>query len=153
MPPVPVVFPAFSGLFAARATTLPHKAVPTGFHTPNLRSPTSAVIEHVRNLVSSYEPIIERREAPRLSVTFSARAVALDDQLRPVGDEFFLVVRNISATGLGLLSTTPVNSTFLAIEFATDGGETLHVAIEVRRCQPIGPCFDVGGRFVLPTAC
>jgi hypothetical protein len=153
MPPAPVEFPAFSGLFAARAATLPHKAAPTGFHTPNLRSPTSAVIEHVRNLVSSYEPIIERREAPRLSVTFSARAVALDDQLRPVGDEFFLVVRNISATGLGLLSTTPVKSTFLAIELATDGGETLHVAIEVRRCQPIGPCFDVGGRFVLPTAC
>ncbi|HVC95300.1 MAG TPA: hypothetical protein VND64_16510, partial [Pirellulales bacterium] len=75
------------------------------------------------------------------------------DQLRPVGDEFFLIVRNVSATGIGVLSTTPVNSPYLAIELATDGGETLHVAIEVRRCQPIGPCFDVGGRFVHRTTC
>jgi len=106
MPPATVEFPAFSSLFTAKAATLSHKTAPTGFHTPNLRRPTSAVIEHVRNLVSSYEPIVERRESPRLSVTFSARAIALDDQLRPVGDEFFLVVRNVSATGLGVLSTT-----------------------------------------------
>ena len=148
MTPLTVEFPAFSRIFAAGKAVLPHTAAPTGFHTPNLRRPTSAVIQHVRRLVSSYEPIIERRGAGCLSVTFSARAVALDDQLQPVGHEFSVVVQNVSATGLSLLSTTFDEGPYLAIELATDGGETLHLAVAVCRCQQIGPCFDIGGRFV-----
>jgi hypothetical protein len=135
-----------------QTTLFSPKPADAGFYTPSLRRPTSAVIEHVRRLLESHEPIAERREAPRLSVTFAARAIALDRAMQPTGNEFVVIVRNISETGLGLLSMMPVDSRYLAVEMATESGELLLVAIEVLRCQAIGPCFDIGGPYVRPAS-
>jgi hypothetical protein len=148
MVPLTVELPALSSPFDEAKRSLPLTATPPGFFTPNLRRPTSAIVEYVRRLVSASEPIVERRGAPRLAVTFAARAVLLDDDMQPAGEEIPVVVRNISTTGLGLLTVTPVEGPYLALELAADDGEALLVTIAVCRCQPIGPCFDIGGRFV-----
>src|SRR5690348_728551 len=97
-----VAAPLHANPFSAGAALF-SPAAELAIFTPNLRRPTGAVIDYVRRLVESSEPIIERRGAPRLSVTFSARAVMLDETRQRVGDDFFVVVRNISAIGLGLL--------------------------------------------------
>jgi hypothetical protein len=141
--------PMLSNAFEAGRKLFPSASTSSGLDSPNMRRPTGAVIEHVRRLMSSYKPIFERRGAPRFSVTFSARAVALDAKMQPAGGEISVVVRNISATGLGVYSKTPVGSPHLAIEMESDGGEKILVAIAVRRCRPIGCCFDIGGRFVV----
>jgi hypothetical protein len=147
MVPSSVEPPKYPSPFSAGAALLPHVA-PPGIFTPNLRSPTRGVIGYVRRLVESCKPFVERRGAPRLSVTFSARAVVLDETWKRAGDEFFVVVRDISVTGIGLLTSAPVDGPYLAIELAADCGETLLVTVAVLRCRPIGPCFDVGGEFV-----
>ncbi|HEV3004910.1 MAG TPA: PilZ domain-containing protein [Pirellulales bacterium] len=148
MVPLSAESTAFPSPFAAAKRLMPLTASPAGFFTPNLRRPSSAVVDYIRRLASAGEPIIERRGAPRMAVTFAARAVMLDVAMQPAGDELTVIVRNISATGMGLLSNTRIDGPYLALELAADGGDTLLVTIAVRRCQPIGPCFDIGGRFV-----
>lgn len=104
------------------------------------------IVGFVKQLTT--EPAVERREAPRYSVTLPATAVALDERLRPIGPQFSVVVRNISARGIALLHSSPVHAEHIAVELATPAGHKIQVAMEVSRCHQLGPCYEIAGPFV-----
>lgn len=121
-----------------------------GFYTPDLAPPTVALIDFVNQLAVGGEPTLERRAVPRLPTAFSATVVRLADDLQPIGEPFDVVVRNISTKGLAFLSSQPIGVDHVTINMANSASTSVELRVRVRRCQPLGPCFDVGGEFVTP---
>lgn len=119
-----------------------------GFYTPDLAPPTAALIDFVHQLAAGGQPPVERRAVPRLPTAFSATVVRLAEDMRPVGEPFDVVVRNISTKGLAFLTSQPIEADHVAVTMTTAAGAAVELRVRVRRCQLLGPCFDVGGEFV-----
>lgn len=124
------------------------KASTQGFYTPDLAPPTAALIDFVNQLAVGMQPAVERRAVPRLPTAFSATVVRLADDLQPIGEPFDVVVRNISTRGLAFLTSQPIDVEHVAISMTNPAGTSVELRVRVRRCQALGPCFDVGGEFV-----
>lgn len=119
-----------------------------GFYTPNLAPPTAALIDFVSQLAIGAPPEVERRAVPRLPTAFSATVVRLADDLQPIAEPFDVVVRNISTKGLAFLASQPIDVGHVAITMTNSAGAAIELRVRIRRCQLLGPCFDVGGEFV-----
>ena len=89
----------------------------------------------------------ERRREGRHHMMLPVRAIPVDDQNQPVGDEFKMITRDISSTAIGLLHTEPILSKRLALQFSMVGNEVL-VVINIAWSQPLGPFYGAGGEFV-----
>ncbi len=57
------------------------------------------------------------------------------------------VTRDISTTGLALISTRAASSRFLAVELACPSGETIQVVIRVIRCRPVRCFYEIAGTY------
>lgn len=67
------------------------------------------------------------------------------------GDPFMLAIRDVSEGGIRLLHTRATNAKYLALSWPaeTSPAQRLVVVAKIRRCQPLGPFYDIGGEFVL----
>lgn len=93
----------------------------------------------------------ERRSHPRFVYGMAIDARNVDDDFRPFGDVFQVVMRDVSEEGIGLFYSEPVFNRFLRLELPIPGDqpETLCSIIEVLRCKPmVSGIFDIGGKFV-----
>jgi hypothetical protein len=119
-----------------------------GFYTPDLGPPTAALIDFVSQLAVGAQPGVERREVPRLPTAFPATVVLLTEEMEPAGEPFDVVVRNISTKGLAFLSSQQIDVQHVGVTLTNPSGAEVELQVRVRRCQPLGPCFDVGGEFM-----
>lgn len=108
-----------------------------------------AFVEQILN--SQYEeptPANERRTERRFRVTLPVSAVPIDASLRPIGETFTAVSRNISTRGIALLYTRHVEAQFLALRIKLKDQDPVQAAMEVLRCRRVGPFFEIAGKFV-----
>jgi hypothetical protein len=94
----------------------------------------------------------ERRESERASLLATVTAIPLSGSGEPCGEPFKAAARDVSEGGLSLLHTRAVTSEFLAVRWSPLGASGHHVnlVLEVHRCQPMGPFYEVAGRFTAP---
>jgi hypothetical protein len=88
----------------------------------------------------------ERRNEGRHHIMLPVRAVPVDSYNRPIGDEFDLITRDISATAISLLDTAQIVDGRLAIQLRI-AGEDVNVVIDVVWTEPLGPFYGAGGEF------
>ena len=91
----------------------------------------------------------DRRTECRQRIMIPVLATPFDEEKRPTSDAFHAITRDLSESGIGLLSTRPVREKFLAIlaqSMSTE--EDMLVLIEITRCRRVGHYYDIGGSIV-----
>lgn len=88
----------------------------------------------------------DARESKRHKITMEVIVRPVNGDGTTFGAAYRAVSTDISATGLGFLHRRPVSDKYLCVTFRTEA--ELSVIIEVVRCRPVGPLFEVGGVFV-----
>ena len=90
----------------------------------------------------------ERRRHARFVVAIPSFVRCLNENQEPEGKSFHAVTRDISIGGIALIHSQPVTSRFIWVSLLESNRDAFDVTVEVVRCQPLGPYFDIGGRFV-----
>ena len=122
-----------------------------------LCDPPRAVSDFIVRFAQLEEAAIEAqgsaadRKQERVQCHASAVAIPVSRRYKPYGEPFKLAIRDISEGGIRLLHTRATNAEFLALnwECETMPNRQLRVMIQVTRCQPLSPFYDIGGKFVL----
>jgi hypothetical protein len=119
-------------------------------HANDLVHLPEEIAEFVQRIVGhlTHYQGLERRAIRRHRLAMPVVAVPLDDDLQPVGDTFAAVTRDISARGLALYHSRPVESPYLAVELADHEGQKLEAAVELLRCDPVDSFYEIAGTFV-----
>lgn len=93
----------------------------------------------------------EGRKAERVTCYTTVVAVPVDRDWQRVGEPSKLALRDLSEGGVRMLYTRATNAQYLALGWnATQlPGKQIRVVCSVRRCQPCGPFYDIGGQFMM----
>ena len=90
----------------------------------------------------------ERRTEARRRVVVPVMVMPVDDNFERTGDAFQAVTRDVSTSGISLLSTQDTDAEYLAVFLKTLSGRELIVVIHVCRHNYIGVYYDIAGTFV-----
>ena len=90
----------------------------------------------------------ERRTETRHALAIAIGVTPVDDRGTPTGDRFAAVTRDMSRIGMALFHTSEFAGDYLRVEFSTAEHPRFQVVLEVLRCRPIGPLWEIAGRFL-----
>lgn len=107
-------------------------------------------VEKAYLLESSRVNGTERRSVERMNVTMPVRVTTLNDQLKPLDYHYHAVTRNISANGVGLVTTNPIGRSYVQLTFEPYHGELFTIVAKVVHCGDVGYYFQIGCEFVAP---
>lgn len=91
---------------------------------------------------------VERRAEPRFAVSVPVEATPYDVDSMRAHERFVAVTRDISASGITFLHTKSVEEDFWLLKFAWPRTRGVRVVLEVLYRRPIGPLWEIAGRFV-----
>jgi hypothetical protein len=121
------------------------------FDLASLLRPRRELVEFVHRLAAGAPAYAgaERRAEPRWTIVTPVPVQPLDERLRPHGEPFVAISRDVSPGGMALyhLQPVPVKS-LLAVELRAPEGDTLQAVLEVVRCRTDGLAFEIGGQFL-----
>ena len=89
-----------------------------------------------------------RRQYRRYTLGIAVRAFQVNDSMENLREEYVGVTRDISLSGAAIYFTQAISERVLALEFATPSGESNRTLMQVLRCRPVGPLFEIAGRFL-----
>lgn len=121
-------------------------AVHDGLDVP----PPPSVINFIRRVIrgEKFYAGPERREHLRYPITMPVRVTPLNERNEPAEEPFLAITRDISLVGLCMYYTRSVKEKLLQLELTGLNQEQLTVHLQVARCRPAGPFFEIAGRFV-----
>ena len=105
--------------------------------------------EFVRALTADGYEGPERRSEPRHPLLVSVEAQAIDADGQPIGEAVSGISRDLSASGISILTATPIVGGFLWIRLTRKEIGTIEAVLEVVRIRTIGPFFETAGRFIV----
>ena len=88
----------------------------------------------------------ESRRHPRLPVMMSVLATQLDDGLLPVGEDFTILTRNLSVSGIAIIHATPLDGK-LAVLIELPRVGHVQLLLDIVRCEKVGEMYEMGGAF------
>ena len=88
----------------------------------------------------------ELRKDPRHKLTAEVVVRPVNGAGTIFGEPFRAVTTDISRSGIGFLYSRAVTDKYVCVTFR-DGSGTC-VILEVVRCRPVGPFYEIGGEFV-----
>jgi hypothetical protein len=109
------------------------------------------LVEFIRKLTADAFDGPERRSEPRHALLVSIQAQVVDANGRRIGSPISGISRDLSASGISILTAGPINGQFLQIQLTRKEVGTIELTMEVLRSRPIGPFIETAGRF-LPTS-
>ncbi len=119
----------------------------------NCRSTTGeSLAAFIRKLTADAYEGPERRAEIRHPLLLAVQAQAIDAQGVRIGAPISGISRDLSASGISILTTTPIDGRFVLLRLARKEVGTIDVMLKVLRSSPIGPFFETGGRFVAESA-
>lgn len=127
----------------------------------DLSPPPRAVNDFIKRLLKEEDSADQddwagecKRSSPRAYSKVTATAVPLTEQLTLVGEPFRVALRDVSEGGVRLLHTRSIACSHLALRWTpeTDPAGQLEVVGRVTRCEPLGPFYDIGCRFLSASA-
>ena len=112
--------------------------------------PTSQVGEFVDRLIHDkmHYRGPERRRCPRYPLAVSVSAIPLENQLQPAGSPFNALTRDLSASGLSMISDTRCEAKYLSLLLVNSPSDYLDVVIRVVRFRVVGPMYEYAGPFI-----
>ena len=117
------------------------------FDKNRLRHPPKAIAGYIAKMLSGEYLGPERRGAKRHHVVASVPVMPVAEDLSPAGEAFMAMTRDISTTGIALISARAVNSQLLVVELPPVLGKQMQVLIRVSRCRAVGRFYEIAGTF------
>lgn len=112
--------------------------------------PPQAMISFLERMFDSPDGEGDRRRAPRASLLATVTAIPLTSKFDPCGEPFKAAARDASEGGMSLLHTRAVTASHLALRWQSLAvpARQINMLLQVERCKPMGPFYEVAGRFV-----
>lgn len=88
----------------------------------------------------------ELRRHPRKPLMMSIPAMQLDDDLFPVGEDFTVLSRNLSSSGIAIVYTCPLEGKLAVLIELPEIGH-IQLLLDIVRATPVGPLYEMGGAF------
>jgi hypothetical protein len=113
-------------------------------------SPPQAMVSYLERRFDPDDVYNNRRAARRALLLATVTAIPLTPKLKPCGEAFKAIARDVSEGGLSLLHTRAVSAKRLALRWQrlTSPRRLISVVLEVKRCHPMGPFYLLAGQFV-----
>jgi hypothetical protein len=110
----------------------------------------SFVDELVKRLIEEghYYDGPDRRAENRHVIALQVRVMPLDEELEQIGEPFIAMTKDISRKGISFIHFDSVTAPFLAVELTIPSGSSFQAAVEVLRTRPVGPYWEVAGKYV-----
>jgi hypothetical protein len=90
----------------------------------------------------------ERRRCPRYPLAVSVSAIPLDNHLQPAASPFDALTRDISASGLSMISDTRSEAKYFSLLLVNSPSDYLDVVIRVVRFRVVCPMYEYAGPFI-----
>ena len=90
----------------------------------------------------------ESRRQKRFPVAATVTVMPLGPDFRIIGQPMRATTLNVSGGGCAIVQKKQINEPYLAIDFDACGVELLPAVLQVTRTRPLGPVFEVAGRFL-----
>jgi hypothetical protein len=118
-------------------------------HTTVAPQPPAELVSFVEQQIRSARPYtgLERRSDKRRLMAMPVLVQPVDEQSNAVGVPFAAMTRDISASGIGLIHTEPIERGRLALRLSFADKEVDLVATVVW-CRSLGPFYYAGANFV-----
>ncbi len=94
----------------------------------------------------------ERREAPRYKITMPVVITSLDEHFQPRDLQYHGITRDISLTGVGVITSSPLTPFLVSLRFVPANGQEFEALARVVYCNPVGYYFHSGCEFVAEPA-
>ena len=117
------------------------------FDESNLARPPEATAEFIAKMLRTEYKGTDKRNSQRRAVVVPVPVIELDENVSPTGNVHMAVTRDISSSGISLISTRAANSRFIAVELSISYDETIQVVIRVNRCRPLRCFYEIAGPF------
>lgn len=88
----------------------------------------------------------EPRRHPRTQLMMNVPAIQLDDDLFPVGEEFTVLTRNLSVSGIAIVHTQPLTGKLAVLVELPKSGH-VQLLLGIVRCKKVGQLYEMGGAF------
>lgn len=104
---------------------------------------------HLQQLpdIHEREPGIDSRRHRRRFLTVKILATKVNDDLCPVGENFEILSRDLSESGIGLLHPEPLVGKYAALIVLPDQ-VFAQIVIQIVRCEPLGSLYAMGAKFL-----
>ncbi len=113
--------------------------------TPEFSGPTDSDL-----LDMAYEAglLPESRRSPRRKLTVQVNVLPIDGEGRPVGPWIAAETRNLSATGICICHSEPVDACYLFTEFSNPISDRNQVIVKIIRSVRNSDGYETAGSFV-----
>jgi hypothetical protein len=119
------------------------------FDVARAEPPPSAIADFIaRILPDGCYAGPEKRDCERFPIVAPVAVMPLGNGLEPAGAPFMALTRNISRSGIGLVSTRAACTEFIAVEWPCVSGQGMQLVVQVLRCRPLRSFYDIGGKFL-----
>jgi hypothetical protein len=115
------------------------------------RSTLDEPSDRLRNFLASLPParkVSDRRRSERYSVIADVVVVPLDKDFSPAGRPFIACSLNVSAGGMCLYHSQPVDSSLLYVEIASPDAPGMSARMQVLRQSRVGGYIEIAGQFL-----
>src|SRR5207253_10156176 len=90
----------------------------------------------------------DRRAETRHAIAIQVSVMPLGNDVQPVSEPFIATTKDISHASITIVHFERVTAPMLAIKSTDLSGSVLHSAVDVIRCQSVGPYFEIVGRYI-----
>jgi CheY-like chemotaxis protein len=93
----------------------------------------------------------DRRKTDRVSLLATVVAVPVTKQFEPCGEAFKAAARDVSQGGMSMLHTRAISSEYVALRWQSLASKNsfIKVVMQLIRCRPMGPFYELAGQFVM----
>jgi hypothetical protein len=108
---------------------------------------TRVSLEFVQKLILDDDRARQKQNFARPPLVFEAVSTPLDKDLRPTGEPFVALARNVSLAGVSLVHSESIDASFLRVSLQVVNLGAIMLA-KVRRYQPVNQFFELDCEFV-----
>lgn len=119
-----------------------------GFEMVKSRAKVAQLLKDVIS-AAHVDFIAEQRGEPRQPVCMAVEVTPYNLKGQRTGPLFEAVTKDVSADGMAILHTAAVRDLVLVVRFPElKSGHERRVTLQVVRRRPVGPLWEIGGKFL-----
>ncbi|NOZ39509.1 MAG: response regulator [Planctomycetes bacterium] len=120
-------------------------------HTDLLADPSASLLQFLERLSLKKDKSPDRRKGARIPVLSSAIAIPVNKDFVPQGAATTVTFNDLSESGGCLFNTRAFATEYVALRWRSliSPKVYLKAVMQVKRCKPMGPFYEIAGPFVM----
>lgn len=117
----------------------------------SIPDPAATQVEFMHRIASKRDRKPDRRNSVRFSMLSCAVAMPASKDFEPRGEAFKMTFCDLSDSGACFMHTRSINDEYLALRWRSVISPKchLHAVVQISRCMPLGPFYEIVGSFVM----